>query len=69
MPKGGHREGAGRPPTYRRITLDQEAAQLLAQLLAEARQREPEEHWTATRLLSDLITEAWRRKIQLHMMW
>lgn len=62
MPRGGSREGAGRPPTLRRVTLDAEAAQELAELLRLERERSPQAHWTASNLLSYLITDAWSRE-------
>lgn len=62
MPRGGYREGAGRPPTYRRVTLDEEAAQQLSELVARFQARTPQAHWTAPQLLRYLITDAWLRE-------
>lgn len=62
MPRGGRREGAGRPPTYRRVQMDEEAARQFAELLAAAQAESPEAHWTPSALLSYLITEQWMRK-------
>lgn len=62
MPRGGIREGAGRPPTHRRIMLDEEAAQELGELLRRYQERTPEAHWTASALVRYMITEAWMRE-------
>lgn len=62
MPRGGFREGAGRPPTFRHVTLDQEAAEQLAALLAKRRRECPEARWTASALVSYLITDAYRNE-------
>lgn len=62
MPRGGPREGAGRPPTLRRITLDAEAAQELAELLRVRRERSPQARWTASAIVSYLITDAYTRE-------
>ena len=62
MPRGGYREGAGRPPTYRRITLDDEAAQELDTLLQERQRACPQAHWTASALVRYLITEEMQRE-------
>lgn len=61
MARGGRREGAGRPPTYRRIQMDEEAARQFAALLDAARAETPEAHWTPSAFLSYLITEHWMR--------
>lgn len=62
MPRGGYREGAGRPPTLRHITLDAEAAEELAALLQERQRECPEARWTPSALLRYLITEARSRE-------
>lgn len=64
MPRGGSREGAGRPPTYaaRRITLDAEAAQELGVLLQKRQRACPEARWTASALVRYLITEELQRE-------
>ena len=64
MPRGGFREGAGRPPTHRRITLDAEAAQELGALLRHRQQACPEARWTAAALVRYLITEAFAREVR-----
>jgi len=71
MPRGGQREGAGRPPTHRRILLDEEAAQELAALLRQRQQECPEAHWTAAALVRYLITEELmrEREIQHEARW
>ena len=62
MPRGGLRQGAGRPATYRRIQMDEEAARQFAELLAQACAETPEAHWTPSAFLSYLIAEYWIRK-------
>jgi hypothetical protein len=58
MPRGGSREGAGRPPTARRVHLDEEHAQLLRELVRHWRARWPQGHYTAQYVVQDLIMAA-----------
>ena len=53
MPRGGAREGAGRPT--QRITLTQETAHMLRELTRTWREREPAAHWTARAVVEQLV--------------
>ena len=59
---GGARPGAGRPRTYKRIQVDDEAAQQFGELLARWQAKTPEANWTASKLLSYLITGQYVRE-------
>lgn len=68
MPRGGSREGAGRPPTFRRMTLDAEASEQLRALLAlrQAEAIPDEPHLSASQIVRELITDAWWQAIGQH---
>lgn len=44
--------------------MDKEAAQQFAELLARYQAHWPQAHWTAAKLLSSLVTDAWRHQIE-----
>ena len=62
--RGGRRAGAGRPHTYRRITLDDEAAEELGEVLRRWRERTPQARWTGPAVVAYLITEAYARELR-----
>jgi hypothetical protein len=52
---GGHRQGAGRKPTYRRVDLPNFTAELVAQLIKEAELMDTPD--TANIVVSAILTE------------
>lgn len=57
--RGGHRAGAGRPQTFRRVDIDSEHAGYLRELTRAWRERQPQCHWTARYVAEHLILMAY----------
>ena len=54
MPRGGARVGAGR--LRQRITLSQDTARMLREIVRDWREREPACRWTAPAVVDQLVT-------------